>query len=69
MSAGPEIIDLSMKFFHATPAAVRVSNTDHDADAVWLPKSMIEMDPPEPERGDVVTITLPVWKAEKEGLV
>ena len=53
--------------FHAgTGNAVLIE--DANAKKHWLPRSQITMDPENPDQYDPVTITLPEWLADKEGL-
>ena len=55
------LIDITMQIFAETPKAVLASDTGDKKDAVWLPRSQIEID------GD--TITMPEWLAQEKGLI
>lgn len=59
------IIDLTVHLHHETEGAVMVSDTADPADAVWLPKSQIEIE----EDGAVHTVSLPEWLAKEKGLI
>jgi hypothetical protein len=47
-------------------AAILVSETGHEDDAVWLPRSQIEYTT---DRHGRTTVTLPEWLAEDKGLL
>lgn len=58
-----DVIDINVHLHHETDKAVLVSDTGDKDDAVWLPKSQIEIEP------DAAThvVSLPEWLAiEKE---
>lgn len=59
------IIDVTVHLHHETGAAVLVSDTADPKDAVWLPKSQIEI---EADGGEHV-VTLPEWLAQEKGLI
>lgn len=61
----PETVEVV--FLHMTDRAVLVAE-DEDDEGVWLPLSQVEMDPEDPERGEVVEITGPQWLLEDRGL-
>lgn len=62
-----EILDLTMHIHHETDAAIRASDTGEDKDAVWLPKSQIEIE--RKGSGPTAVITLPEWLAMDKGLI
>lgn len=61
---GREPVDVELFLKDETEKAVRVA-LDEAADPVWLPRSLIEIS----GEGRIVTVTMPQWLAEKEGLV
>jgi len=60
-----DLVDVSVKILHETAAAVKVTDTGDPKDAVWLPRSEIEI---ALERDGTVTVTLPEWLAQEKGL-
>lgn len=60
-----DVIDLEVHLHHETDRAVLVSDTGDKADAVWLPKSQVEIE----EYGTCHMVTLPEWLAEERGLI
>lgn len=62
----PETVDVV--FLHMTDRAVLVAE-DKDDEGVWLPLSQVEIDPTDPERGDLIELTGPQWLLEDRGLV
>lgn len=62
------VTDVEVRLHHETEKAVLVSDTGIKADAVWLPKSQIEICPSVVIEGEY-TVTLPDWLAEDKGLV
>lgn len=73
-------VELTMCLHHDTGASILVSDDGNRAKAVFLPKSQIEFErtgKTMPETGgrsegyprDIVTVDVPQWLAEKEGLV
>jgi hypothetical protein len=63
-----DLIDLEVMVHAETDEAIKVSLDGNAQKAVWIPKSMIEIER-SMKMEDVVTMTVPQWKAEKEGLV
>lgn len=57
------IIDITGELRHETAAAVMIFDGSKE---VWLPKSLVEIAPN--DDGKTVTVSLPEWLAEKEGL-
>jgi hypothetical protein len=64
-----EDTEVSVEFLRETDKAILVTDTGDPSDAVWLPKSQIEVQEEDPERGDTITVTLPEWLAEDKGLI
>jgi hypothetical protein len=60
------LIDLTLQQHHETERAILVSDDADREQAVWLPKSQIEVEPG--ERGTVI-VTLPEPLAIEKGLV
>lgn len=60
-----DITDITVHLHVETDKAVFVSDTGDKADAVWLPKSQIEIEPD----GATHTVSLPEWLAIEKGLV
>lgn len=67
-SKGTQVIDVKCTYDRESDAAWLVCPDGHGRN-VWVPKSMAEIDPPEPSKGDNVTITLEPGFAEHIGLV
>lgn len=61
-----DLIDLPMHLHIDRPHAIFASTTGEKDDAVWLPKSQIEI---EQKDGRNIIVTLPQWLAEEKGLV
>lgn len=60
-----DLVDVEV-FKHAeTGKAILVSDTGDKKDAVWLPKSQVEIE----DDGKTVTVTLPEWLAQDKGLI
>lgn len=62
------LVDLSVYIHHETDKALLVSDNGNRDQAVWLPKSVVEIE------GDyqvpsVIEITLPEYIAEERGLI
>lgn len=65
-----DLVDLLLFEHHRTGAAVLVSDTGEEKDAVWLPLSQVEIEPkPGKPGGREVMVTLPQWLATDKGLV
>ena len=60
-----QLVDMTVHLHQETEMAVFVSDTADEADAVWLPRSKIEI----VKSGDVYEVTLPEWLAIERGLV
>ncbi len=70
------LTDISCQVRQVRDKAIAVADgtmTDYQGREVekffWLPLSMIEVDPPDYQEGDTVTVTLPEWKAQEVGLI
>lgn len=61
-----DIVDLKMRKHAETEAAVLVSDDGEESNAIWLPKSQIEI---EQEKDGFYLVTLPAWLAVEKGLV
>lgn len=65
-----DLVDLLLFEHHRTVAAVLVSDTGLEKDAVWLPLSQVEIEPsPSHAQGREVTVTLPQWLAQEKELI
>jgi hypothetical protein len=61
------LIDI-LGFQHVeTERAIRFSETGDDKDAVWLPRSQIEIEPA--SKAGYITVTMPEWLAKEKGLI
>lgn len=63
-----ELTDLTLHLHAETEKAIRVSDTGHDRDAVWLPLSQVEVSK-HPHYAETVEVTCPVWLAKEKGLI
>jgi hypothetical protein len=61
------LIDVTVEQHAETSLAVMVSDTGDVADAVWLPKSQIEIAPS--TRKGFLVVTMPEWLAQEKGLI
>ena len=61
-----DLVDLTMKMHAETDRAIRVSDDGEDRNAVWLPKSQIEIGE---LKAGYVEVTLPEWLAIAKALV
>lgn len=65
-----DLVDLLLFEHHRTGAAVLVSDTGMEKDAIWLPLSQVEIEAtPSHSGGREVTVTMPQWLAEQKELV
>ena len=62
------LIDIAGVVHHETEKAILFSDTDDEKDAVWLPKSVVEIEP-DPRKPDYVTVTMPERLAKTKGLI
>jgi hypothetical protein len=60
-------VEINGVFMGGTGNAILLE--DADGKEHWLPRSQIEFDPDDPDKFDPITVTMPEWLAEKEGLV
>lgn len=58
-------IELSLKLHFETDRAIHASDDGNRSNAVWLPRSQIEIE----ERGDIILVTMPEWLAKEKGLI
>ena len=63
-----DVADYSLIYTAETEKALGVRQTEDEEDLIWLPKSQIEFDGKEYRRGQVITVTIPDWLAEKHNL-
>lgn len=61
-----DLVDFKMRKHAETEAAVLVSDDGEESNAVWLPKSQIEI---EKEKDGFYLVTVPEWLAVDKGLV
>ena len=61
-----EMESFMFEFVTETDGAILVEDEDGK---YWLPKSVIEYDGAEYEKGDEITIDIPEWLAEEKGLI
>ena len=61
------IVDVEVQLLRETEKAVQVSPVGTSAEAVWLPRSQIEIAPA--ETGTLYVVTLPDWLAQEKGLI
>lgn len=61
--------DVQVIFEHSTEKAVLVKKDEDQKDGVWLPKSLCEYEPSDPERGQVITLTAKEGLLTEKGLV
>ena len=62
-----DLIDVAVVRHAETEKAILVSETADKEDAVWLPKSQIEV--ANDGHKNFVTVTLPEWLAKDKGLI
>lgn len=62
------VIEVDAVYIHSTANAVLVE-TEMTAEAVWVPRSTVDMDPPEAIRGQDVILVIPERLAIEKGLV
>lgn len=62
------LTDLEVVFVHQTEKAVLVK-LDEESTEEWIPKRYVEMSDDDPDRGDVIEITLPTSVAQEKGLI
>ena len=62
-----DLIDVACCQHAETDKAILVSETGERDDAVWLPKSQIEIE--NDSHKNFITVTLPEWLATDKGLI
>lgn len=62
------LIDMECVVLNETEKGVRVSFSGDPNESVWLPKSQVEVYPPETPRSKTQQITLPEWLVMSKGL-
>jgi hypothetical protein len=67
MKKNSELFDVTCILKRETELAVLVDYGD--VEPTWLPKSMIEIDPPDYNVGNTVIITLPTDFAQEKGII
>lgn len=60
------IIDITLQLLRETEKAVQVTDSN-PGEAVWLPRSQIEIAPA--ETATLYVVTLPDWLAQEKGLI
>jgi hypothetical protein len=60
------LVDVLVRLHHETDKAILVSDSGEEKDAVWLPRSQIEIEPKKP---GYIEVTLPEWLAMDKGLI
>ena len=63
-----DLVDIAGVIHHQTEKAILFSETGDKDDAVWLPKSVVEVEH-DPKKPDYVTVTLPERFAKDRGLI
>ena len=61
------VADYDLLYQAETDKALCVRRSE-EGDDFWLPKSQIEIDGKEHRRGQVISVTIPDWLAEKNDL-
>lgn len=67
-----DLVDITVQMHVETEKAILVSDDGDKDNAVWLPKSQVEVEfhPSMKERGNgIATITLPEWLAKDKGMI
>ena len=61
-----QLVDLTMQLHAETEKAIRVSDDGEDENALWLAKSLVEI---ERKPKSIVIVTMPEWLAIEKRLV
>ena len=61
-------VEITLEIHHETERSYLVSETGNKDNAVWVPKSQIEVSDPV-EVGETVEITMPEWLAKERGFI
>lgn len=64
--AASNVVDIEVKIHWETEDAWLVSTSGEKKDAVWVPKSKVEMDESD---GGIALMTIPEWLATEKGFV
>ncbi|MEL6467065.1 MAG: hypothetical protein AAFQ58_19055 [Pseudomonadota bacterium] len=62
------LIDLSVQFQHQTEGAVCIRETEEGED-IWVPKFRCQIEPSQPSRGQMITLTTDEGTVTEKGLV
>lgn len=62
-----DLVDVSAVRMAETASAILVSETGERENAVWLPKSQVEVE--NDGHANFVTVTMPEWLAKAKGLI
>ena len=62
-----DLVDVACCRHAETDQAILVSDDDNRADAVWLPKSQVEIE--SDNYKNFITVTMPEWLALEKGLI
>lgn len=62
-----DLVDVAMCRHIETDHAILASETGEKADAVWLPKSQIEIE--NDGHRNFITVSMPEWLAKEKGLI
>lgn len=62
-------VEINCTYVRHTSTRNQIAIVDADDKEHFLPVSKIMLDPEEPDEGDDITVTMPEWLAENEGLI
>lgn len=62
-----DLVDIAAVRHAETDKAILVSETGEKSDAVWLPKSQVEIE--NDGHKNFITVTMPEWLAKDKGLI
>jgi hypothetical protein len=60
-----DLVDIAVVRHAETEKAILISDTGDKKDAVWVPKSQVEIE----DDGQTITVTMPEWLAKDKGLI
>lgn len=66
MAGNSDLVDLTLQLHHETDKAILVSDDGEQDNAVWVPKSQVEI---ERKKGGLVEVTMPEWLAQEKELI
>ena len=71
MTGNSDLVDILCHQHAESKLAILVSDDGNEKNAVWIPKSQVEIAPNPAVGGSraIVLVTLPAWLAESKGLV